>query len=412
MPKDCFEAPFTYSTLSNKLRVVHRRITSEVEYCGLCVMVGSRNELPEQYGLAHFVEHTIFKGTEKRRSWHIINRMESVGGEINAYTSEEATTIYSSFPVGNLARAVELMADLVSRSRFPLNEINREREVVLDEVNSYLDSPSEAIFDDFNELLFAGSGLGHNILGTKENIRSFTSDTCRDFLDRYYTPGNMVFFYVGPATPEHVTKIAERYMGHFNHPDVDVTRVAPPTIAPFDEFRDLGTHQAHTIIGARIPGMYADKNRSFALLTNIIGGPCMNSLFNVALRERRGYVYSVDAYTSLFTDCGEMTIYYGCDIEHVKKCRQVIFDILQRLADSPMKERTLLAAKKQYIGQNIVAADNREQMAMSYGRALLFNGHVAPQSEIVERIMSLTPENMRMAAETVAPQNCSVLTFG
>ena len=375
-------------------------------------MVGSRNENTDQFGLAHFVEHTIFKGTDRRRSWHIINRMESVGGELNAFTSEEATTVYSSFPAGNLTRAVELIADLVSRSRFPEAEIDREREVVLDEVDSYLDSPSEAIFDDFNELLFAGSGLGHNILGTEAAIKSFTPATCREFLDSYYTPGNMVLFYMGPTRPDRVISIAERFMGHFNHPDTEVRRIVPPEVVPFDTFRVLGTHQSHTIIGARIPGMYADKNRAYSLLTNIIGGPCMNSLLNVALRERRGYVYSVDAYTSLFTDCGELTIYYGCDPEHVKPCRRIIFDTLRRLADTPLKERTLTAAKKQYVGQTIVAAENREQMALSTGRALLFNGHVAPQEEIVERIMSLTSENIRMAAESVMPEKCSILTFG
>lgn len=410
MTQDCSTTP-TYHTLSNRLRVVHRYCRSDAEYCGLCVMAGSRNERPEHFGLAHFVEHTIFKGTERRHSWHIINRMESVGGELNAFTSEEATTIYSSFPVGNLSRAVELIADLVSRSRFPTTEIDREREVVLDEVASYLDSPAEAIFDDFNELLFAGSGLGHNILGTEKTIHTFTSDTCRSFLDRYYTPGNMVFFYMGPTSPQRVVAVAERYMGHFNHPDPELSRTMPPEVKPFDTLRTLGTHQAHTVVGARIPGMYADKNRAYSLLTNIIGGPCMNSLLNVALRERRGYVYSVDAYTSLFTDCGEFTVYFGCDPEHVKPCRRIIFDTLRRMAESPMKERTLAAAKKQYVGQTIVAAENREQMALSTGRALLFNGHVAPQEEIVERIMSLSAENLRMAAEAFAPERCSILTF-
>ncbi len=283
MAQNCSN-PITYHTLSNRLRVVHRYCDSRVECCGLCVMAGSRNEQPEQFGLAHFVEHTIFKGTDRRRSWHIINRMESVGGELNAFTSEEATTIYSSFPAGNLARAAELIADLVSRSRFPEAEIDREREVVLDEVDSYLDSPAEAIFDDFNELLFAGSGLGHNILGNEKTIKTFTSATCRDFLDRYYTPGNMVFFYMGPATPKRVVATAERYMGHFSHPDTHVDRVVPPEVEPFDIYRDLHTHQAHTVIGARIPGMFADKNRAYSLLTNIIGGPSMNSLLNVPQR--------------------------------------------------------------------------------------------------------------------------------
>ncbi len=185
---------FTYHTLANGLRIVHRASAADVEHCGVAIKAGSRNESSADYGLAHFVEHTIFKGTDRRRSWHIVNRMESVGGEINAYTSEEVTMLYSCFPKGNLTRAVELMADLIGYSRFPENEIDREREVVLDEIDSYLDSPSDAIFDDFNDLIFAGSSLGHNILGTAETIETFTPESCRDFLSTHYTPGNMVFF--------------------------------------------------------------------------------------------------------------------------------------------------------------------------------------------------------------------------
>lgn len=403
---------FSYHTLANGLRIVHRRSDSHVEYCGLAVKAGSRNESPEQYGLAHFVEHTIFKGTDRRRSWHIINRMESVGGDLNAYTSEEATVLYSGFPAGHLPRAVELMADLVGYSRFPSAQIEREREVILDEVDSYLDSPSEAIFDDFNDLLFQGSPLGHNILGTAETIASFTPEICRNFLSKYYTPGNMVFFYMGPATADKVFRCVDRYMSVLNHSAPDIRHEVPPAVAPFDIVRTHDTHQAHTLIGARIPGMYDDRKRSFALLNNIIGGPCMNSLLNVALRERRGYVYSVDSYTSLFTDCGELTIYFGCDMEHVKPCRRIIFDTLSRLADTSMKPRALDAAKKQYIGQMIVGSDNSEQLAISTARAMLFNGHAAPAKEIIERVNSIMPDDIRQAAEYLTPDKCSILTFG
>lgn len=391
---------------------MHRRSESPVEYCGLAVKAGSRNESPEQYGLAHFVEHTIFKGTDRRRSWHIINRMESVGGDLNAYTSEEVTVLHSSFPAGHLPRAVELMADLVGNSRFPATQIEREREVILDEVDSYLDSPSEAIFDDFNDLLFQGSPLGHNILGTAETIASFTPDICRGFLTKYYTPGNMVFFYMGPVSPDKVFKCVDRYMSALNRTTPDIKHEVPPAVAPFDIFRNHDTHQAHTLIGARIPGMYDDKKRSFALLNNIIGGPCMNSLLNVALRERRGYVYSVDSYTSLFTDCGELTVYFGCDPEHVKPCRRIIFDTLSRLAETPLKPHALEAAKKQYIGQMTVGSDNSEQVAISTGRAMLFNGYVAQAKEIIERINNITPDDIRQAAEYLTPEKCSILTFG
>lgn len=402
----------TYDQLSNGLRTVHCHTDSPVEYCGIAVKVGSRNETPDIYGLAHFVEHTIFKGTARRKSWHIINRMESVGGELNAYTSEETTVVYSCFPAGHLARAVELIADLITSSTFPAAEIDREREVVLDEIDSYLDSPAEAIFDDFNDLMFAGSSLGHNILGTEAAINSFTSSTCREFLEHNYTPDNMVLFYSGPATDRKFLVLAERHFGHLNRHGIPAIEPVPVENAPFDIRRKMSTHQCHTVTGARIPGLKSDMRHAYALLCNIIGGPCMNSLLNIALRERRGYVYSVDAYTSLFTDCGTMTIYYGCDPEHVRPCRRLVANTIDSLCQSPMTATSVEKAKKQYLGQTIVASANHEQMAIGAGRAVLLTGSCATPEERIANIMNITPEQLRMAAEQIAPSRCSTLTFG
>ena len=402
---------FTYMTLSNGLRIVHCHSRSQAEYCGLAVKAGSRNETPDTYGIAHFVEHTIFKGTDRRKSWHIINRMEAVGGELNAYTSEEVTMVYSAFPKGNLSRAVELIADLVANSRFPIREIDKEREVVMDEISSYLDTPSDAIFDDFNDMMFAGSPLGHNILGNTRTISTFTPATCRSFLDRYYTPGNMVLFYLGPTSTSRLYNAADRYFSVLHHPTEATSPVMPAVNKTFDVTRDINSHQCHTVIGARIPGMFEDRKRVFGLLTNILGGPCMNSLFNVELRERHGYVYSVDAYTSLFTDCGLFTVYFGCDEEHVGPCRRMIFDIIDRLADTPMSKRALDAAKKQYLGQSLVAGENREQFALSMGRSVLFNGKIISSSEVMERINSITPEELREAAGMISRNYSSILTF-
>ena len=400
-----------YHTLSNGLRIVYRYSDSPVEYCGIAVKAGSRNETPEEYGLAHFVEHTIFKGTGKRKSWHIINRMESVGGELNAYTSEEATMIYSAFPKGNAARCIELIADLIGDSRFPQAEIDKEREVVLDEVDSYLDTPSEAIFDEFNDHIFAGSSMGHNILGNEETIRSFTPEICRNFLDRFYTPGNMVLFYMGPTQEKTLLRLAEKHLGTLSPRPLPEAFSTPGEAPVFHLTKRLDTHQSHTVVGARIPGMHDSLRHTYALLTNIIGGPCMNSLLNVALRERRGYVYSVDAYSSLFTDCGLFTIYFGCDEEHVKRCLNIIAGTLDSLAQSPLKARALEAAKKQYLGQTIVAGMNCEQLALSTGRATLFYGRAITADEVIENINSITADGLRAAAERLSYKYCSTLTF-
>lgn len=404
---------YTYHTAPNGLRMVHRRCDSPVGYCGVAVNVGSRDEEPGRFGLAHFVEHTIFKGTARRRAFHIINRMETVGGELNAYTTKEETMIYSLFPAGNLVRAVDLIADLVLHSEFPRVQIDREREVVADEIDSYLDTPSEAVFDDFEDLIFAGSGLGHNILGTVEDIASFTPEVCRDYLDRFYSPGEMVFFYMGPDKPERVIACAEKYFGAMNHPSAQRRRDdAVQATAPFDIVRQSGNHQAHTVAGARVGGLHDPRRYATALLTNILGGPGMNSLLNVELREKRGLVYSIEASTSLFTDTGLFTLYMGCDHDDVARCRRIAANVIDSMASSPMSPRRLEAAKKQYLGQLIVASENREQAALSAGRATLLYGRVRRPDEVTESVNSVTAADIMEAAAMIASGKCSFLTLG
>lgn len=400
----------TYHTLSNGLRIVHRQVQSDVEYCGVAVNVGSRDEVAGQYGLAHFVEHTIFKGTRKRRSSHIINRMETIGGELNAYTTKEETMLYSVFPKGNLLRAVELIADLVANSQFPDIELDKEREVVADEINSYLDSPAEAIFDDFDDLLFADSQLGHNILGTQESLAGFTSKVCREYLSKYYIPSNMVFYYMGASTDEVVLKTVERNFKALLPQEYSLERIVPKEIQPFDIKRQIGSHQAHSIIGAKLPGMYSAMRYPIALFANILGGPGMNSLLNVALRERRGLVYTVDASLSMFTDVGALMIYFGCDPADVKRCRRLINNQLDRLASSSMSDKAVDAAKRQYIGQLAVASENREQVALSIGRAMLYHDSVSSYNDSVARIKAITPEQLREIAQRVA-SSPSILTL-
>ncbi len=311
------ESIFSYHTLPNGLRMVHRRCDSPVEYCGVAVNIGSRDELPGQFGLAHFVEHTIFKGTRHRKAWHILNRMEAVGGELNAYTTKEETMLYSIFPAGNLRRAVELLSDLILYSEFPTVQIDRERQVVADEIDSYLDSPSDAVFDDFEDMIFAGSGLGHNILGTREDIATFSSDVCRDYLKRFYTPGEMVFFYMGATPPDKVFRTAGNFFASLHHDTVPRSRNDVRPLQPFDSTKDSGNHQSNTVMGALIPGLYDPNRFAMALLTNMVGGPGMNSLLNVEVRERRGLVYTIEASSALFTDTGLFNVYFEIGRAHV-----------------------------------------------------------------------------------------------
>lgn len=401
-----------YATLSSGVKVVLDHRAGIVEHCGVAVNAGSRDESPLHHGLAHFVEHTIFKGTRRRKAWHILNCMETVGGELNAYTTKEETMLYSTFPSGNLTRAVDLIADIIINSRFPATEIDREREVVADEIDSYLDIPSEGIFDEYEDLVFAGSSLGHNILGSRESIDTFTSDICREYLDRFYTPGEMVFFYSGPESPAKVCRVAERAFSTLSRHDVPRHRATPDVLPPFDSRRDISSHQAHTLMGARVPGISSPSRYALALLTNILGGPGMNSRLNVALRERRGLVYTIDAGTTLLSDCGLFNIYFGCDHADVTRCRRLVCNILTEIAEKGLTERNLAAAKKQYLGQLAVASTNTEQQALSIARSTLYRGSALTRQQITDNISSVTRDDILSIASHLTPDKISTLTLG
>ena len=400
-----------YHTLPNGLRLVHLTTTSQVAWCGLAVNAGSRDEREGHYGLAHFVEHTIFKGTKHRRPWHILNRMERVGGELNAYTTKEGTMLYSVFPQQHLARAVDLLADLVQWSVFPQEELDRERDVVLEEAASYRDTPSDAVYDDFEDLLLAGSELGHNILGRKEDLERLTRDDCMQYLKTLYVPNNMAFFSVGPEKADRVFRLAEKCFGTMSHAMMPRQRKAPQPVEPFKQVIHIGTHQAHTIVGARMPDMGHPLRHSLMLLNNILGGPGMNSLLNVELRERRGYVYTVESTLTLLSDCGWMEIYLGCDPDDVKSSLRVIERITHRLSNELLPERRLEAYKKQYCGQLLVAADSAEFLAMRAGRGLLYHGSVATVEDTIASIQAVTPQDIARAASYLETDKLSSLTF-
>ena len=398
-------------SLDNGARMIVWERKDVVEHFGVIINAGSRDEDSRHHGLAHFVEHTIFKGTPSRRSWHILNRMEGVGGELNAYTTKEETVIYTVAPAGNVDRAMDLVCDIVSNSSFPERELAKEREVVADEIDSYLDTPSEGIFDDFEDLIFAGSSLGHNILGDSESLSTFTTDTCRGYLDRYYTPRHMVFFYSGPGA-ERAVRLARRYILPMNRPDLNRERATPAILPVFDEKRELSTHQAHTVMGCRVPGMLDDNRWGLALTTNILGGPGMNSRLNVALRERRGLVYTIDAGTTMLSDTGLFTIYFGCDHDDVARCRRLVGNVVDDLADRGLSVTNLEKARKQYIGQMTVASTSVEQRIISMARSILYRGHYLDREEILQRIHDVTPAQVMDIAAMIASPRLSVLTLG
>lgn len=400
------EPHIAYHTAPGGLRMVClHRPGSAVGIAGIDVRVGSRDESSDEHGLAHFVEHTIFKGTRRRSSWHIINRMESVGGELNAYTTKEETVVYSVFPGGNLRRAAELIADLAINSQFPDAQLSREREVVADEIDSYLDTPADAVFDDFEDLLFAGSSLGHNILGTRQALRTFHSEVCRRYLTRWYTTRNLVAFYAGPLRPERA--FAELEAAFAEMPAAAAVHSADPVPAVelFDHTRTISSHQCHTVMGARTPGLTAPGRYALGLLTNILGGPGMNSLLNMELRERRGLVYNVEASTGLFSDCGAFTIYYGCDPHDDALCRSLVEATVSRVADGAINARTLERAKKQYLGQMAVGSENLENRILGVARQTLFMGAASTVAQTRDGIAAITAADLAATAASLLPLN-------
>ena len=399
-------------TLPNGLRIIHEPTLSKVSYCGFAIDAGTRDEAENEQGMAHFVEHLIFKGTEKRKAWHILNRMENVGGDLNAYTNKEETVVYAAFLTEQLERALELLGDIVFHSTFPQHEIEKETEVIIDEIQSYEDNPSELIFDDFEDMIFRNHPLGRNILGKPDLLRSFRTEDVLSFTRRFYQPGNMVFFVQGQYDFKKIVRLAEKHLADVPAVTVDNQRVPPPLYVPERLVVPKDTHQAHVMIGSRGYNAYDDKRTALYLLNNILGGPGMNSKLNVSLRERRGLVYNVESNLTSYTDTGAFCIYFGTDIEDMDTCLKLTYKELKRMRDVKMTSSQLAAAKKQLIGQIGVASDNFENNALGMAKTYL-HYHKYESSEVVfKRIETLTAEQlMEVANEMFAEEYLSTLIY-
>jgi predicted Zn-dependent peptidase len=399
-------------TLANGLRIIHAPNQSAVAYCGFAIDAGTRDEADDEQGMAHFVEHLIFKGTQKRHAWHILNRMEHVGGDLNAYTNKEETVVYSAFLVEHFPRAVELLADIVFHSTFPQAEIDKEVEVIIDEIQSYEDSPAELIFDDFEELLFPDHPLGRNILGKPDVLRSFKSEDALRFTSRHYRPQNMIFFVQGDVDFKQVIRLVEKSSARLEENAFTMERKRPQVYVPQSLTLHRDTHQAHVMIGGRAYDAHNEKRTALYLLNNILGGPGMNSRLNVALRERSGLVYQVEANLTSYTDTGVFSIYFGTEHEDVDRCIRLVRKELKRLCDKPLTDTQLRAAKKQIIGQIGVARDNAESTALGMAKTFLHYGKVDDPKELFQRIETLSAKELwEVSNEMFAEDYLSTLIY-
>ena len=403
---------YNIHTLPNGLRIIHAPNQSAVAYCGFAVDAGTRDEADNEQGMAHFVEHLLFKGTKKRHAWHILNRMEHVGGDLNAYTNKEETIVYRAFLAEHFPRAVELLSDIVFHSTFPQHEIDKEVEVIIDEIQSYEDSPSELIFDDFEELLFPNHPLGRNILGKPDLLHQFKSEDALRFTSRYYRPENMIFFVQGNVDFKRVVRLVEKSTADLTSNIGTYTRKHPDIYIPQNLTLHRDTHQAHVMIGSRGYDAHNEKRTALYLLNNILGGPGMNSRLNVSLRERSGLVYNVEANLTSYTDTGVFCIYFGTEHDDVDRCMRLVKKELKKLCDKPLSIAQLAAAKKQIIGQIGVARDNAESTALGMAKTFLHYNKMDDPQEVFQRIEALTSKELwEVSNEMFAENQLSTLFY-
>ena len=443
-------------TLDNGLRIIHLPSDSKVVYCGYQINAGTRNEEPGEEGLAHFCEHVTFKGTERRKAWHILNCLESVGGDLNAYTNKEGTVYYSAILKEHIARAVDLLSDIVFHSVYPQAEIDKEVEVICDEIESYNDSPAELIYDEFENILFKGSPLGHNILGTAEQVRAFKTEDALRFTQKLYRPDNAIFFAYGDIdfkklvkligkalTDDSSGKLAEKGCHADFADDADfsgetgdtgfagardseitqmsqapqmtqISRGAMDSQGAIDSMGSMdpmgspagqtivmqkNTHQAHVMIGTRAYDVNDDRRMPLYLLNNMLGGPGMNAKLNLALIEHNGLVYTVESTMVSYGDTGTWSIYFGCDEHDVKRCLRLVRKELDKFMQKPLSDAQLKAAKKQIKGQIGVACDNRENFALDFGKSFLHYGWEKNVDRLYEQVDEITAAQIQAVAQ-------------
>ncbi len=402
---------YSLHTLSNGIRLLHVPAAGPVVYCGFVVNAGSRDERPDEQGMAHFVEHMLFKGTEHRRSSQVIGRLEAFGGQLDAYTTKDATFVYATVPLQKAECATELLGDIVLHSTFPEAELEHERGVVLEEIQLYNDTPSEQIFDDFDNMLFSGSSLGHNILGNEQSLADINSERMRAFVRRCYTTDNLLFFMLGSVDEKKILHWAERYFG------VAATyrtfeRIAPSVYQPETKVQSRDTYQTHFVVGNRTCSLLHDDSFALRLLNNILGGPNMSSRLNMAVRERCGLAYTIDSTLSLYPDTGSWCVYFGCDHENEKRCIRLINNELQKLIDTPLTPRQLQRAKCQYDGQMLIENENRENLILAMANSILKTGVFLSDEQMHDRIAAVTAEKLQqLAAELFPAERCSTLIY-
>ena len=399
-------------TLPNGLRVIHKEVPRSASHVALVVNAGSRDELSDEAGVAHFIEHCLFKGTEKRKTFHILNRLERVGGELNAYTTKEDTWISASFLERDLSRAIELIADIAFHSTFPEKEIVKEQEVILDEIASVLDNPSDVIFDDFEERLFGAHPLGRTILGTQDSVLALGKTQINSFVDRFYCPDQMVFASVGPTPIAKFKKLCEKYLSYDNGKLSQLKRLPPKNVPVFDERIEKDTHQVHHLLGGLTAGADHPDKLPLTLLANYLGGPAMNCRLSLNIREKYGMAYHIEAGYSPYQDSGVFSVYFGTDRKYQDKVEALVNKELLLLCNTKLGVRQLHDAKTQLIGQIALSQDSGPAMMTGLAKSFLLYNKVQPLDDFFKSIEKISSEDLlRVANKYVKPDLLSRLVY-
>jgi predicted Zn-dependent peptidase len=402
--KGLINEAFKTAHFANGFRVIYREVPRSITHCGLVVNAGSRDELPNESGAAHFIEHTLFKGTKRRKMFHILNRLDSVGGEVNAYTSKEDTWVYAAFLESHLERAIELLADIAFSATFPEKEVAKERDVITDEIQSYLDNPADAIFDDFEERIFAGNGLGTNILGEELAVQSMERQTLVDFVDRHYKTDEMVFSAVGSTPWKKVLRLCEKYFGDQSAGKAQLLRVTPGKNPVFDIREEREIHQVHHVMGMQTVGADHTDRLGLAVLANYLGGPTMNNRLSLQVREKHGLAYNIEASYSPYSDAGLFSIYFGTDRKQHARAERLVKQELRRMCKMRLGVRQMHEIKRQIIGHIAIAQDSGNAIMTGLGKSFLLYNRVENLEAVLKAVEAVTADDvLRLANEVLHP---------
>ncbi|MDO4190729.1 MAG: pitrilysin family protein [Bacteroidales bacterium] len=380
---------------------------SPISYCGFAINNGTRDELPEEWGMAHFVEHMLFKGTTHRTSQQVIRQLENIGGQLDAYTEKEETFVYAVVPNRYTPRAIELLSDLVFHSTFPQNEIEKERDVIIDEIESYNDSPSELIYDDFEAILYPNHPIGRAILGQSSILETFTTEQMKAFVDRNYTHDRLLFFYAGRYPLDKLTQLCNSVMpvADTHNKQQRQTRQKPTAAHKVEKELIKSTSQAHCMIGYEALPLGHEQRFTLALLNNILGGPMMSSRFNMAIREKKALAYTVESSTTAYSDTGLWSVYWGCDHSDVTRTSQLITKEINQLCETPLSAVMLSRAKRQLLGQLLIASQNMENNILSMAKVALHQKINPETINTEEHIKQITSNDVLNLAQQIFNPN-------